>query len=143
MFAAAVGRVADRVGRRGAVLSLKGLMALLYGYAQLIAPAVDTRGMHLLLQLMPPRCWAWAWMTAGSVALVSAWLRQGWDWLGFAGIYLVAAPWSLSYLASWGLYDNARGWIAALIWAAFGGVAAICTGWAEPPRAHRGDAHER
>lgn len=139
---AAAHRAARRVGRRGAVLTLKGIMALLYGYGLLVQPIQDTRGVRLLLQLMPLQAWAWTWVAAGSVAIVCAWLRPGRDWPGFAAIYLIVSPWSLAYLTSWWLYGNPRGWAAAVIWAAFGGVAAICAAWPEPLH-DRGGADER
>lgn len=134
---AAAAWAARRIGRRGAVLSLKGLMALLYGLSQLLGAPHDQLGIRLLLGLMPARCWAWAWITAGVVALVAAWLRQGRDWPGFAALFLIVAPWSLSYLASSWLYDNPKGLPVALIFAAFGGVAAVAAAWPEPPHYER------
>lgn len=134
MACRAARRARHRLGRRGAVLSLKGTMAVLYGYAQMVAPAPDTRGIRVLLWLLPAHGWAAVWIVAGLVAMASAWLRQGADRFGFAAIMLVAEPWALANLLSWGLYDNARGWIGGLIWAAFGGVAAIAAAWPEPPR---------
>lgn len=138
---AAAHRAARRVGRRGAVLSGKGLMALLYGYSLLVQPPQDTRGIRLLLDLMPLHWWGWAWIAAGAVAMACAWRRQGTDWPGYPAVLAVVTPWSLGNLASWWLYDNPRGWAAAVIWAAFGGVAAICAEWPEP--LHPGDADER
>jgi uncharacterized membrane protein YeaQ/YmgE (transglycosylase-associated protein family) len=135
-------RVGHRVGRRGAILALKGTMALLYGYSQLVEPMANTVSIRLLLLGLPQHGWAWLWMTAGLLALVSVPLRQGRDWLGFAALYLVAAAWATSGLASWWLYDNPRGWITALIWAAYGGVTMIVAAWSEPAARESG-ADER
>lgn len=129
---AAAHRAARRVGRRGAVLTLKGLMCALYGYGLLVQPPSDTRGIRLLLDLWPLRAWGWVWVAAGVLAMGCAWLRQGRDWLGYPAILAVVAPWSLGALTSWWLYDNPRGWVSAVIWAAFGGVTAIVAAWPEP-----------
>lgn len=129
---AAACRAGRRVGRRGAVLSLKGVMCVLYGYSLLVQPPADTRGVRLLLGLWPLHVWGWVWVAAGVLALGCAWLRQGRDWLGFPAVLVVVAPWSLGSLTSWWLYDNPRGWVSAAIWAAFGGVTAIVAAWPEP-----------
>jgi hypothetical protein len=139
---AAAHRAARRVGRRGAVLALKGGMCALYGYAQLVQPNPNQVGIRLLLLLMPVRCWGWAWVIAGVIALVCVTLRQGRDWAGFAAVYLMASTWALGNLASWWLYGNTRGWVGALIWAAFGGVAAVVAAWPEPRPGESGE-HER
>lgn len=139
---AAAHRAARRVGRRGAVLSLKGVMCALYGYSLLVQPPVDRRGIRLLLDLMPLHWWGWAWIAAGVTAVVCAWRRQGTDWPGYPAVWMVVAPWALGSLASWWLYDNPRGWAGAAVWAAFGGVAAICAEWPEPLH-DRGGADER
>lgn len=138
---AAACRAGRRVGRRGAVLTLKGLMCALYGYSLVVQPPVDTRGIRLLLDLMPVQAWGWVWIAAGVVAMGCAWRRQGRDWPGFPAIFLVVGPWSFGSLASWWLYSNPRGWASSAIWAAFGGVAAIVAAWPEPIRA--GGADER
>lgn len=131
---AAARRAARRVGRRGAVLSLKGVMCVLYGYSLLVQPPVDRRGIRLLLDLMPVQAWGWAWIAAGVTAVGCAWRRQGRDWPGFPAVLVVVVPWSMGSLASWWLYDNPRGWASAAIWAAFGGVTAIVAAWPEPER---------
>lgn len=138
---AAARRAGHRVGRRGAILALKGTMALLYGYSQLIDPPTSSASIRLLLLGMPRHGWAWLWIAAGLTALACVPLRRGRDWPGFAAVYLVASAWASSALASWWLYDNQRGWVAALIWAAYGGVAAIVVGWPEPAARESG-AHE-
>jgi hypothetical protein len=143
---AALRRARARLGRRGAVLALKGLMATLYGYGQLIQPIPDRSGLHLLLHLMPLHGWAIAWICAGAVALTCAPMGQGKDWPGFTAVWLISVPWSLTYLASWWpLGDNPRGWITAAIFGAFGLVCLTVVGWPEPSPgpARQGGARER
>lgn len=135
MRAAVVRRAAGRLGRRGALLTLKGLIAALYGYGQLVAPLHDRRGLCLLLKGAPLEAWATAWIVAGLIALVCAWLPPRRDWPGFVAVWAITAPWSMSYLVAWWpLGEYPRGWVAALIFGAFGGVCLVAIGWDEPPR---------
>jgi hypothetical protein len=143
---AVVRRLRARLGRRGSILFLKGTIAVLYGYGQLIQPVPDKRGLHLLLRAMPLHAWAIAWLIAGGVAFGCAFLGEGRDWPGFTAVWLISIPWSLTYLVSWWpLGDNPRGWITACIFGAFGLVCLTVVGWPEPPRATsmRGEARER
>ncbi|GGZ80211.1 hypothetical protein ACFOOM_07525 [Streptomyces echinoruber] len=131
---AAARRLTRRLGRRGALLTLKGTIATLYGYGQIVAPAHDRRGLTLLLKGMPLKAWATAWIVAGVVALVCAWLPPRRDWPGFFAVWGITAPWAMSYLAAWwplGLYE--RGWVPAIIFGAFGSVCLVAAGWPEPP----------
>ncbi|MGW0599972.1 hypothetical protein ACWD11_22850 [Streptomyces sp. NPDC002776] len=123
-----------RLGRRGALLTMKGTIATLYGSGQLAEPVRDTSGLRLLLKLWPLEVWGWAWITAGAIALVCAWLPPRRDWPGFLAVWAITAPWSMSYLVAWWpLDDNQRGWVAALIFGAFGAVCLVAIGWDEPP----------
>lgn len=140
----AVVRVGRLVGHRGALLTLLGVIALGYG-ASLITtpPAPNPIGLRLLLGLMDLRCWGVTLIAAGVVAVVCAPLRQGRDWPGFVALVLVWLPWSLSFLVSWWPGgENPRGWVSALVFAAFAGVPATAATWDEPapatPRAKRG-----
>lgn len=136
MLRRAARRLAERLGRRGALLTLKGTIATLYGYGQLVAPAADLRGLCLLLKLMPLQAWAGLWIAAGLGALACAWLPPRWDWPGFLGVWAITAPWSMAYLVAWWpLGEYPRGWVAALIFGAFGFVCLVAIGWDEPPRA--------
>ncbi|WP_371670035.1 hypothetical protein OG985_21785 [Streptomyces sp. NBC_00289] len=133
LMRAAVRRLRQQLGRRGALLTLKGTITTLYGCAQLVTPQPDQRGLCLLLHLMPLRAWAGLWVAAGITALVCAWLRPRVDWPGFCAVWAITAAWSGSYLVSWWpLGEYPRGWVAAIIWAAFGGVCLVAIGWREP-----------
>lgn len=133
---AAVRRLTRRLGRRGALLTLKGVIASLYGYGQLVAPPRDLRGLCLLLRWMPLDVWAGLWIAAGLTALVCAWLPPRRDWPGFLAVWGITAPWSMAYLVAWWPLDEyPRGWVPALIFGAFGMVCLVAIGWNEPPRA--------
>ncbi|MDH6224374.1 hypothetical protein [Streptomyces sp. MJP52] len=138
-----VRRLSRVLGRRGALLTLKGTIALVYGASLLVQPTIDRTGLQLALWLMPLDAWGWSWIAAGTCALVCAWIparrdaptRR--DWPGFLAVWLVTAPWAMSYLAAWWpLGDHPRGWAIALIYASFGGVCLVAIGWDEQP-AHR------
>lgn len=131
---AAARRLTRRLGRRGAILTLKGTIAVLYGYGQLVQPPSDLRGLCLLLKAMPLERWAVLWIAAGAVALVCAWLPPRRDWPGFVAVWGITAPWSMAYLVAWWpLNEYERGWIPALIFGAFGAVCLVAIGWDEPP----------
>jgi hypothetical protein len=137
-------RLATRLGRRGAILTLKGTIAALYGYGQLVQPLPDRRGLCLLLKLAPLPFWGWAWVVAGAAALVCAWARPRFDWPGFTAVWLVSSAWAMSFLAAWWpLGEYPRGWIAAVLFGAFGGVCLVAIGWDEPLPAGRAGASTR
>ncbi|MFF9309877.1 hypothetical protein ACF1BS_03110 [Streptomyces sp. NPDC014748] len=134
MPAAAARRLTKRLGRRGAVLTLKGVMATGYGSGQVVQPTGDQRGLTLLLKVMPLHGWGWVWITAGAVALVSAWLPPRRDWPGFVAVWLIASAWAGAYFVSWWpLGESPRGWVICTIFAAFGAVCLVAIGWDEPP----------
>ncbi|WP_338699218.1 hypothetical protein V2W30_22735 [Streptomyces sp. Q6] len=131
----AVQQLTRRLGRRGALLTLKGTMAVLYGYGQTSQPTGNSNGLTLLLKLRPLEFWGWAWVAAGVIALASAWLPARRDWPGFLAVWLIATPWAMAYLVSWWpLGEFSRGWIIAMIFGAFGAVCLVAIGWDEPAR---------
>jgi hypothetical protein len=145
---AAARQLSRRLGRRGALLTMKGIIATLYGYGQIIQPLPDRRGLRLLLEVMPLHAWGGAWMAAGITALICAWLPPGRDWPGYLAVWAITAAWAMANLVSWWpLGENPRGWIGALVFGAFGAVCLVAIGWAEPPprRARResGGSRER
>ncbi|MFF1281038.1 hypothetical protein [Streptomyces sp. NPDC058299] len=131
---AAARRLRQQLGRRGALLTMKGTIATLYGYGQIAQPPSDQRGLCLLLKAMPLAAWGGVWVAAGVTALVCAWLPSRRDWPGYLAVWGITAPWSMSYLAAWWpLGEYPRGWVAALIFGAFGAVCLVAIGWDEPP----------
>ena len=128
-------RLSRILGRRGAFLASFGTLWMLYGFGQLVEPLPDTRGIRLLLYVMPLDVWAWCWIALGLIAVASAVLPEGRDWPGFPALLVIVVPWMLSYLVSWWpLGDNARGWVTALIWAVAAVPVIVVAGWREPPR---------
>lgn len=136
---AVVHRVARRVGHRGALLTLVGGIAMLYGISLLTVPPVPRPpGLRFLLGLMGFHGWGVTLTAAGAVALACAPLSQGRDWPGFTALTLVWLPWSLSYFVSWWpQHETPRGWVSALIFAALAGIPAVGANWDEPlPEQH-------
>jgi hypothetical protein len=129
---AAARRLRQRLGRRGAILVLKGTIATLYGLGQLTTPTADRRGLCLLLRHVPLTTWAWLWIAVGATALVCAWLPPRRDWPGFLAVWAITAPWSMAYLVSWWpLHETSSGWVPAVIFGAWGGVCLVVIGWDE------------
>lgn len=139
---AVVRRIAYRVGHRGALLTLLGVIALLYGVSLITTPpAPDPPGLKLLLGLMGLHGWGVTLAVAGAIALLCVPLRQGQDWPGFTVLVLVWLPWSMSFFVSWWPQgENPRGWVSALIFVSLAGVPAVGAGWEEPGRAPRARA---
>lgn len=127
-------RIARRTGHRGALLTLLGGIALLYGVSLITTPPTPSPpGLRLLLGVMGLHGWGATLTAAGAIAILCAPLKQGRDWPGFAALVLVWLPWSLSFLASWWpAHDNPRGWVSALIFAALAAVPAVGATWDEP-----------
>jgi hypothetical protein len=134
-----VRRLRRQLGRRGAFLLCFGTAWGLIGYGQITAPPADQRGLKLLTDVLPLQAWGWCWLTAGLVAFMSAWLRQGWDWPGFLALPLVVMPWIISYLVAWGQGLFPRGWVVSALYGALAVGIFVVAGWREPPRPKRAE----
>lgn len=93
-----LGVLRQRVGRRGVPLLLLGAGKIGWGIGFVAAPTGDRRGLTGLMAVMPMWAWAAVWVTAGLVAVVSAFQPVGRDRYG----YIVAAQpplvWGLGYM---------------------------------------------
>ena len=132
-----VRRLGRALGRRGAILLCYGTVWALYGFAQITAPQPDQRGLQPLLERVPLTVWGWAWVITGLIAIVSAWMPQGLDWVGFLALPAMVLPWLGSYLAAWITGEFPRGWVAALVWGVIAVPVLVVAGWREPPRIKR------
>lgn len=127
-------RLSRQLGRRGAILLCYGGVWAIIGYSQITAPQPDLSGLRLLLQTMPLDAWGSLWVASGGIAIVSAFLPQGRDWLGFLALPLIVLPWMASYCIAWIIGDFPRGWVAAVVWGAIAAPVLVVAGWGEPPR---------
>lgn len=132
-----VRRLGRTLGRRGAFLLSFGMVWGLIGYGQVTSPQPDQRGLHLLLDRVPLVVWGWLWITAGLVAIVSAFLPQGSDRFGFFALSLIVLPWLISYFMAWLQGTFPRGWIAAALYSGLAVGIMVVAGWGEPPRPKR------
>jgi fatty acid desaturase len=126
-----------QLGRRGAILLCYGTVWALYGYAQITSPQPDQRGLQPILERVPLTVWGCLWVATGLTAIVSAFLPQGRDWVGFLALPGMVLPWMTSYLLAWLMGDFPRGWVAALVWAVIAVPVLVVAGWREPPRVKR------
>lgn len=121
-----------RVGRRGAILLILSVIDFAYGLS-LVSPSADSVASSTVMwrQHYAP-IWAWGagWLIVGVILFVSAFLRN--DAFGYAAAIGWKIIWSLTTLASWAFGDVDRGWVATIIWAVFGGMIWVISGWPEP-----------
>ena len=127
-----VRRLGRTLGRRGAILLCYGTVWARYGYAQITSPQPDQRGLQPILERVPLTVWGWLWVATGLTAVVSAWLPQGRDWVGFLALPAMVLPWMASFLLAWLMGDYPRGWVAALVWAVIAVPVLVVAGWREP-----------
>jgi len=135
--------LSDRLGRRGAVLLLAGLLWVVIGVSVPGAPLSPYEPVHESFP-MPVR--VGLWVLPGVVAVAAAWRPRGAP-DGWAYALLIAAP--LVRSASWagtevqhlwpgGELGYDRGYVSAASWLAVVGFVLITAGWPEAPNQRRG-----
>jgi hypothetical protein len=129
----AIRRVGVRLGRRGAVLMLLGVVWLLIGAFQILQPPppANRAGLYLLTLLAPYEWWGGVWIAA-SLAAVTAAPRMASDTYGFVALMVPPWLWTLVNLAGWALGQAPRGWAAAMVYAALASMIMVVAGWPEP-----------
>ena len=136
--------LADKFGRRGAVLTLLGCAFILVGVDILLAPDPPNLDALLLHTLMPSWLRATLWIIPGGLAVWAAFRRTGHDFFGFAAltvpliIRIVSYTWAtVAWLLGYG--DWPMAWASALIWLLILGFVLTVAGWGEvcPPRPGR------
>jgi len=142
-----VSRVAERVGRRGAILVVLGGFWVVIGLGALLNPGerFTQPGATEVLAIMDAPAWGLLWTAGGLVALVAGLGARRWphsDW-GFAALAVPSFIWGWCYAWSWMLWhftDGAQGrdvgWGTALVyWALTVGVLFAARAVNPPPSA--------
>lgn len=127
----------DRIGRRGAVLLILGIVWIVYGYTIGTVPhAVGALG---ILDKIPTAVWAAMWIGCGAVAAGHCGVTRAHDGRGFTLLAIPPAVWAfglwwaeVTYLA--GVGGTPYSWAAAIIWTGLAALVVIVAGWVEPPR---------
>lgn len=133
-------RATARLGRRGTVLALFGVVWVMQGITVLIAPESPTY--YLISQFTAVR--AIVWIATGIVAIVYAARPQGDDAPGFLALYVMAAYRIVAYGAGFVLWalpggteGNPRGIIGAFSWGVILLSILVMAGWHETGRRPR------
>ena len=109
----AVRRLQKLLGRRGAFLLILGVGKTCWGASFLIDPPTD-HGLQLLTDLCSLRHWSWLWIIAGVVTTISAFLKVGRDWFGFAAALVPPTVWAIAYMAAVVSGEYSRGAYVAI-----------------------------
>ena len=109
----AVRRVRKTLGRRGAFLLILGVGKTCWGVSFLLDPPAD-HGLKLLTDLCSLRHWSWLWIVCGVVTFISAFLRVGRDWFGFAAALVPPTVWAIAYMAAVVSGEYSRGAYVAI-----------------------------
>lgn len=108
----AVRRLRKQLGRRGHFLLILGLGKTCWGAGMIVDPP-QSAGLGLLTRIAPLHCWAWLWVLAGAITIISAFLQVGRDRFGFVAAMVPPAMWAISYLVAVISGDYSRGaWVA-------------------------------
>ena len=139
-------RLTWRIGRRGAVLILFGIVYVFLGIGYM-GPLPETTTDQLVLALnwgMPIQFWGACWLGVGILGLINAFYPPGKDSYGFITMGLMAYLWSAFLIVGWVQYQPPRALILGFLMASFGAALTIIAGWAEPRGdvvRHRRNAH--
>lgn len=129
-------RVSGRVGRRGLALIFLGLVDISLGYGLLTiddyGPAIRVAYAGQTL-LAPLNVWMAAWFAVGAISFVQAFMKS--DRLAFALSGTLKLGWSCGFVVAFLFLNSPRGWLSAVIYAAFAAFVLMISGWEEnhPP----------
>lgn len=132
-----LGRISERVGRKGAFLLLMGFMYLDIGYSYVVQPvtAITASQLKLALRVAPLWVYGLGWMFGGALMMIvgsSLTHRFTRDTWGFVVGAMVPAVWSTVWFSAWADGDaSVRGWI---LYFAFASAMFLAAGFANPPR---------
>jgi hypothetical protein len=119
---------ARRLGRRGAILTVFGLMDCLFGAAALVQPPGGPNAAEDFL-IWPDWIWATSWFTVAAICLAQAWVKN--DALAFAAAMAIKMTYAAAYLVAYWQTDLYRGWASFGFWFLFGCLVLLLAGWTD------------
>lgn len=128
------GRLAARVGRRGAALLFFTLLDFVYCIGLLSTPVPLVPFYAWMAEIMPLGVWAGCWGAVGAICLWYAFRVH--DTAAFMAAVSLKVGWGLLSLFGWLAGAVDRGWINTVIWLAFACFVYLIAGGipAAPPR---------
>lgn len=118
-----------RVGRRGCYLAFLALLDGVVAYS-LTFPEVRVVPLYrYAASVMPLAGWAAVWAGVGAVCGAQAFARR--DQIGFGLAACLKAAWGALNLLAWLDGGVPRGWVGAMIWAAFAAITVVVSTWPE------------
>lgn len=125
-----------KLGRRGAMLTLLGIVYILVGYGAVSRPQERVNG--AFMTYLPDWIIFILWGVCGLTAICFAWRK--FDEVGWLALYIPAGLRFISWIGSWVIHlipggqgGFVSGWYNAAFTAPFIIVALICSGWKECP----------
>ncbi|MFE2941050.1 hypothetical protein ACFXKG_18595 [Streptomyces sp. NPDC059255] len=123
---AAPARVWARLGWRGLALLISGVSWISYGASIAVQPRYGTtRGIAVLLDLMPMHAWGWGWIACGLLCLVCCCLPAGRDTVGVLAAMAPPLLWSVAYAMGGALGASPTAWGAVAPWGSHAVLIAI------------------
>jgi hypothetical protein len=131
---AVLGRLAARIGRRGAALLFFFGLDVIYCIGLLTAPRPLVPLYAWMDSILPLTIWALYWCAVGLICLWYAF--RVYDTIGFMFAVTLKVGWGLFSFFGWAYGQVERGWINAVIWLGFAAFVFLIAGGipAAPPR---------
>lgn len=121
-----------RLGRRGSVLLVLGLIDVSIGWSLLTLPPEFRLGAAAEWRDHYAPNWLWVSLFFGTALVLFVQMFQKRDMVAYSVAIAVKVLYGLNVLASWAFGGVVRGWLGGLVWLAFAGMIFVVAGWAEP-----------
>jgi MFS family permease len=135
------GRIAARLGRRGLVLIIVGIIWIFYGFGVFaqIRERFSRPGPSPLDWMDNPH-WGWMWIACGMVGIaIGLGRRAAPDVIGFSAIILPVLPWltffGYSFLVNYatgGVFGEPNNFSGFLVWSLVAVFIRVIAGWDDP-----------
>ncbi|WP_262058507.1 hypothetical protein [Streptomyces sp. STR69] len=110
-------RVSRRLGPLGAGLLIVGLLWINWGIGLALDPRYGTvRGAAALTAVADVCVWGWAWIGAGLLSTLAAFLPNRWTWVGLVPAAGIPAIWAAAYVIARLLGEFPQGFNSGFTW---------------------------